>query len=277
MRLRAALLCGVSAVALVVALVVALGAPMTAQARPLPDPQPERAPSVTLPTPNVDWDYQIGGAFPPASGVGIVSRDRHAEPAAGAYNLCYVNAFQTQADEKAFWRNHWRLVLKKDGRPVVDSVWGEWLLDTRTPSKRHALADIVGRWTERCANDGFDAVEYDNFDSWNRSKHLISKPDNIAYARLLTARAHGAGLAAAQKNWAEIADRGPDIGFDFAVAEECARWHECGSYAVPYDDRVLVVEYRDRDFTRGCDRWGERLSIVRRDVAVSPDGPNLRC
>ena len=252
---------------------LSLGVSSTAQASPVD----ERPGSIALPTPDVDWDYQIGGSFPPARSVGIVSRDRRDEPLADAYNICYVNAFQTQADEKAFWRDHWRLVLKKDGHPVVDGAWGEWLLDTRTPNKRHALTRIVGRWIDRCAADGFDAAEFDNFDSWGRSRHLVTKPDNVAYARLLIARAHAAGLAAAQKNWAEFADRGPGIGFDFAIAEECNRWDECQSYARPYDDRVLVVEYRDQDYRRGCRLWGDRLSIVRRDINVSPDGVNRRC
>ena len=246
---------------------------------PTSDAQPE-ARTPLLPTPNDDWDYQIGGGFPPAPSVGIVSRDRNDEPLEGAYNVCYVNAYQTQNDEKAFWRrnpDHWALVLKKDGRPVVDGAWGEWLLDTRTAAKREALARIVGRWVDGCANDGFDAVEYDNLDSWGRSKQLVTVADNVAFARLLTGRAHDAGLAAAQKNAANLSARGPAIGFDFAVAEECARWHECGGYARAYDDHVLVVEYRDQDFDRACTRWGDRLSIVRRDVNVSPDGPNRRC
>ena len=209
-----------------------------------------------------------------------MSRDREDEPLYDAYNVCYVNAFQTQTDEKAFWRrnpDHWALVLKKHGRPVIDGVWGEWLLDTRTAEKRHALARIVGRWVDGCADDGFDAVEYDNLDSWGRSRHLVTVADNIAFARLLTGRAHDAGLAAAQKNAAGLSARGPAIGFDFAIAEECGRYHECGTYARAYDDHVLVVEYRDQDFDASCTRWGDRLSIVRRNVNVTPDGPNRRC
>lgn len=99
----------------------------------------------------------------------------------------------------------------------------------------------------------------------------------MAFARLLTARAHAAGLAVAQKNWAELSPRGPRIGFDLAVAEECGRWRECGSYADAYDNRVYVVEYRDRDFTRACERWESRLSIVRRNLAVTAAGVNRRC
>ena len=118
--------------------------------------------SVTLPPTGTEWDYQLGGSRPVPAHVGIVERDRHASPVGGKYNVCYVNGFQTQTEQKRFWRrHHWSLVLKDHGKPVVDSAWGEWLLDTRTAAERHALARIIGRWTDRCAKDGFDAVEYD--------------------------------------------------------------------------------------------------------------------
>jgi len=236
---------------------------------------------VGLPVVNAPWDYQIGGAFPPADGVTIVGRDREAQPVTGDYNICYVNAFQTQDDEVRFWRKHpahWKLVLKtKAGKPVVDSAWGEFLLDTRTPAKRRALIAIVGRWIDGCAASGFDAVELDNLDSWNRSKHLITRADNKAFARLLAARAHRDGLAAAQKNWAELRATGPRLGFDFAIAEECGRWHECGSYAKPYSNRVFDVEYRAKDFRAACKAWGDKISIVLRDLDVTPSGPDRRC
>ncbi|MEZ5194003.1 MAG: hypothetical protein R2734_16945 [Nocardioides sp.] len=57
-----------------------------------------------LPPTGTDFDYQLGGNAPLPDHVGIVVRDRKAAPAASAYNVCYVNAFQTQSDEKRFWR-----------------------------------------------------------------------------------------------------------------------------------------------------------------------------
>lgn len=244
-----------------------------------PDPEPP-ARVVTLPTANAAWDYQIGGAFRPAPAVSIVTRDRNDLASAGDYSICYVNAFQTQPDEKRFWVDdpkRWRLVLKDaNGDPVVDGAWGEFLLDT-TAGKRDALRRIVGRWIDRCAADGFEAVEFDSLDSWDRARGLISRTQNKAFARLLTARAHKGGMAAAQKNWAGLSPEGPDLGFDFAVAEECGRYSECGTYARAYDERVYVVEYRDRDFENACDRWGSTLSIVCRDRDVTPTGVNRRC
>ena len=136
---------------------------------------------------------------------------------------------------------------------------------------------IVGPWIDGCAADGFEAVELDNLDSWDRSDGLVSRSDNTRFARLLTARAHRAGLAAGQKNWSELSRRGPALGFDFAVAEQCGQWDECGAYAAAYDDRVYVVEYQGRSYRSTCGEWGERLSVVRRDVDVSPGGVNRRC
>jgi hypothetical protein len=226
--------------------------------------------------PAEDVDYQLGGVWDGVPDeVGIVVRDRKAEPLADRYNVCYVNGFQTQPDERRFWRErHWRLVLKDEGKPVVDSAWGEWLLDIRTRDKRRALARIVGRWTDRCAADGFDAVEYDNLDSFSRSHRLIKREHAKAFARLLGRRAHDAGLPAGQKNWAEW--DGSAV-FDFAVAEECGRWRECGSYAASYGDHVLSIEYRREDFRRTCNGYGERWPVVLRDLELTPGGRHDWC
>lgn len=222
-----------------------------------------------------DWDYQLGGARPVPPRVGVVLRDRKATPVRGRYNICYVNGFQTQPDEKRFWRKRPRLILQKNGRPVVDSGWGEKLLDIRTPTKRRTLARIMGRWMNRCARDGFDAVELDNLDSFSRSRHLLRPRHATAYARLLTRRAHRAGLAVAQKNWAGFDGR--RVGFDFAVAESCARWHECDAYTSHYGRRVLMVEYRRKDFRRACRTQGDRHAVVRRDRALARHGVRRWC
>jgi hypothetical protein len=230
---------------------------------------------ITLPPVGTDWDYQLGGARPVPAHVGIVERDRLAHPVAGRYNVCYINGFQTQTNEKRFWHRHWALVLKDRGRPVVDSVWGEWLLDIRTAAKRDALARIMGRWTRGCAAHGFQAVEYDNLDSFSRSHHLISKADARRYAALLVRRAHAAGLAAAQKNWAEW--NGTTVGFDFAVAEQCGQYHECDRYVAHYGRHVLAVEYRDAAFRRTCARWSDVIAVVRRDVELTRHGVRRWC
>jgi len=235
---------------------------------------PASSAEVALPPTGTDLDYQLGGAGPVPDHVGIVVRDREAEPA-GGYDVCYVNAFQTQPGERRFWRAREGLLLHDRGRLVVDEGWGEWLLDLRTAAKRERSAAIVGRWIAGCARDGFDAVELDNLDSFTRSHRLMDRADNLAFARLLVAAGHRAGLAVAQKNMAGL--DGTRLGFDLAVAEECGRYDECGRYVASYGDAVLAVEYRRQDFRAACAAYGDRLPIVLRDRDVTPRGVHDWC
>ncbi|MFJ9186324.1 endo alpha-1,4 polygalactosaminidase [Streptomyces anulatus] len=232
------------------------------------------APEVVPPSVNVTFDYQIGGAYTPPAGVGAVSRDRGDEPADGLYNVCYVNAFQTQPDALGWWeKNNPDLLLRdEDGDLVDDEAWGEALLDTSTADRRTRLADIVGGWIDGCAKAGFQAVEPDNLDSFERSDGLLTPEHNAEFAKLLAERAHSAGLAIGQKNTTDLLEQRGRIGFDFAVAEECGRYDECADYASAYDDRVFVVEYTDRDFTKACSSVGAKVSVVRRDLDVRPAG-----
>lgn len=236
---------------------------------------PERAATAArAPLPvGTDWDYQLGAPRKVPDHVGIVLRDRSARPLPGRYNICYVNAFQTQPDERRLWKRHPRLILRRHGRPVVDSAWGEKLLDIRSPAKRQRLARIVGRWLEGCARDGFDAVELDNLDSFSRSHHLVKRRHAKAFARALTRRAHRLGLSVGQKNWAPFDGR--RVGFDFAIAEECGQWRECKEYVAHYGRQVLVVEYRDAGFRRACRQQG--VAVVRRDLALSRHGTRRWC
>lgn len=234
------------------------------------------AAEVPLPAPHAGWDYQIGGPRVPASGAAVVVRDRRARMA-GRYDVCYVNAFQTQPDERGFWRAREHLLLREGGRLVVDGAWGEVLLDISTGPKRRQLARIVGRWVRGCARAGAEAVELDNLDSWTRSRGRLTRSDALAYARLVNRAAHRAGLASAQKNAVELGPRGPRAGFDFAIAEACARWRECADYARHYPGRVFAVEYAAGSFRLGCRRWSHLVQFVLRDRDVTPAGPDRRC
>lgn len=52
---------------------------------------------------NAKFDYQIGDPYTPLADVRVITRDRTASPVPGLFNICYINAFQTQDTEKAFW------------------------------------------------------------------------------------------------------------------------------------------------------------------------------
>lgn len=226
---------------------------------------------IELPPTDGGIDYQLGGAYPVPEGVTTVVRDRLSAPAEGVYNVCYVNAFQSQPGDTRDWPDD-LLLRDSDGELVIDRDWDEALLDISTPDRRERAAARVNRWIDGCAEAGYDAVEPDNYDSYTRSQGLLTAGDALAYLRLLAEHAHQRGLAVAQKNTVELTDRHARVGLDFAVAEECGAYQECGTYAAAYGDRVLVVEYTDAGLRRACAEWGDRLRVVRRDPElVTPE------
>jgi len=199
-----------------------------------------------LPPTGAALDYQLGGPYAPAPGVEVVVRDRTAEPARRGYDVCYVNGFQTQPqDSAAFAVDHPDLLVQSADGPLADPGWpDELLFDTSTAAQRRALAERVGPWIEGCAEDGYDAVEVDDLDSWTRSGGALTADDNAALAQEYAVLAHRAGLAIAQKNAPELAGRLRAAGYDFAVSESCAAFAECSEYSDTYPV-VLDVEYTD--------------------------------
>ncbi len=233
-------------------------------------------PAITPLPVGVDVDYQLGGGYAPAANVGIVVRDSTEAPAAGLYNICYVNAFQTQPGAKVYWRARPSLILRRGGKPVIDKEWpDEWLLDISRASKRTRLARIVGGWIRGCAKAGYQAVEFDNFNSFSRSRGLIKARHANAFARTLVGIAHRSGLAAGQKNRADFDGR--KLGFDVAIAESCAQWNECGPYLAHFGSRVIDIEYRRVDFRKACRQISTRASVVYADLELAPHGPREWC
>jgi len=227
--------------------------------------------SIALPPANAPFDYQLGDAYTPPAGVKVISRDRNASPAAGLYNICYINGFQVQPDEEGVWPAD--LILRdQNGRAIIDSDWDEMLLDISTDQKRTRIANIVGKWIEKCAEDGFDAVEIDNLDSFSRSGSRIKKDQAVAFMALLSPIAHKNRLAIAQKNSTELLKFKEKMGTDFAIAEECSRYDECADYVDSYQENVFFIEYRTKDFEKGCSEYGKTHSIILRDLLLRKPG-----
>lgn len=294
----------------------------TASATPKPTPtasvtpKPTPSPTVTtpstpgtyrLPPANEGFSYQLGGYYDPEPGVKVVSRDRTAPPAAGYYNICYVNLLQTQPDEErpdatdygttAWWeKNHPDLLVRdSSGRTIVDENWNEALLDVSTAAKRSALLKVQSAWFQGCKDDGFDAIEPDNLDSFLRAEGRLSFAAMTAYLKLVIPDVHARGLAIAQKNTvgdpSDAKNPGfdgigttfvdtvsPRQGFDFAIAEACAEWKECPAYVDLYGARVFEIEYPAEKtgstdhFTKICQSDGAKRSIILRDEDVKPVG-----
>ncbi|GGR43891.1 hypothetical protein GCM10010197_06660 [Nocardioides luteus] len=194
------------------------------------------------------FDYQLGGTadqLADGTPIDVVARDATASPLNGAYNICYVNGFQTQPG--ADWSDRAAALLHDESGAVVrDPDWpDEIVLDPSTASARETILDVIEPVIEGCAEDGFDAVEIDNLDTWTRFP-TISQDGAFALARAYVTVAHESGLAIAQKNAAEAAPTAhDDLGFDFAVVEECGAFAECAAYTDVYGPHVLQIEYPD--------------------------------
>ena len=218
---------------------------------------------VTLPPTSGVFDYQLGGPsnrLPRQRRIDVVVRDATEKPLPRAYNICYVNGFQTQPDAAAIWRAHPELLVHTaQGALLTDPDWpDEYVLDPSTPAKREGIVRIIGPMIEGCKRAGFKAVEIDNLDTFTRFNQ-VSKDGALALAKRYVQIAHDAGLAIAQKNTAELAPVGKhQLGFDFAIAESCAAWGECQAYTQAYGSHVLQIEYPDslkaakRSFKQVC-------------------------
>jgi hypothetical protein len=233
-----------------------------------------------LPPIGAYFDYQLGGDYPPAAQVGIVTRDWFAgtsEP--GLYNICYVNAFQTQppdGDDRPDEREGWpaQVVL-----PNEDPAWeGEYVIDLSTPQHRAAAAGHVEAMIDTCASKGFAAVEFDNLDTYSRFDDLpFGLSETLDYAAQLTTYAHEQGLAVGQKNTVELSpEQSLDIiGFDFAVVEDCAEFDECAAYKQRYGPLVLYIEYTREGMVEACLQALGPNPVVYRDLGLStPDDPD---
>jgi hypothetical protein len=218
-------------------------------------------------------DYQLGGAYDPPPGVTVVTRDSTQPVAAGMYSICYINGFQTQPG--VAWPDD-LLIHNGDGL-LVDPNWpDEHVIDISTSAKRAAAASRQFASIDSCAAAGYAAVEFDNLDSYTRAAEQLSLDDAVAFATLLVHHAHKAGLAAGQKNTGELGTRGRDqIGFDFAVTEECDQFLECAGFTDVYGARLIDIEYTDalrRPFAAVCSDATTPRSTILRDRKLTLPG-----
>jgi|GEM_PF-463309 len=143
-------------------------------------------PPYTPPPPGAVFDYQIGGSYPLQNGATIVSRDwRDSVPANGAYNICYVNAFQTQPDygdpsvNRPDETENWKAYEAFPGELILefeDPEWaGEFLLDISTAAKRNRAFGHLKQMMDECASKGYDAIEFDNLDTYKRMEYTWNR------------------------------------------------------------------------------------------------------
>lgn len=232
-----------------------------------------------LPPVSGQFDYQLAEPYPPPPGTVVLARDYREQPEPGLFNICYINALQTQPEQEQWWlRHHPDLLLRgPDGDLVRDEEWDELLFDVSTEEKRRALLAVQQQWIDTCAEKGFQAVEADAQDSYDRSRGRLDFEHDKEYLRLFVEHVHARGMSAVQKNaGVEYGDTGrTEIGFDFALAEECQHWDECDAYTDVYGQQVIEVEYTDQPrsaFTTACELRKGQHTILRRDRQLNAPG-----
>jgi hypothetical protein len=77
--------------------------------------------------------------------------------------------------------------------------------------------------------------------------------------------AHSLGMAIGQKNGAGHSARfRAQVGFDFAITEECVKYRECGDYTAAYGQRVYDIEYGKLN----CAAKGRPQATILRDAKL---------
>ncbi len=243
-------------------------APPTATKTPTPPPASSTpitptstgtpvAASVWHPTPGTTWFWEIG-ATPSLSGLHAVQAydiDGFDNPAStvatlhanGIRAICYIDAGTYEpgrSDDSLFPAG-----LK--GSAV--SGWpGELWLDVRPAGPNYsALKSIMVARAQMCQTKGFDAIEWDNVDSYENSPGFATTAsDQITYNTFLATTAHTLGLSAGLKNDVDqVATLQPS--FDFSIDEECFKYSECSTETPFINDNkaVFETEYSDDGMT----------------------------
>ena len=207
--------------------------------------------SVWRPALDTSWNWQLSTTPTDLSyGVQMYDIDLFDNPAsqvaaihaAGARAVCYIDA--------GTWEN-WR----PDAGAFPSSVlgnnngWpGEKWLDIRQVS---ILGPIMTARVALCAQKGFDGVEFDNVDGYtNPTGFPLTAQDQLNYNEFLANLAHSYGLAVALKNdGGQVKQLLPY--FDFAIAESCFDYSECGLYSpfVSAGKAVFETQYTDNGWT----------------------------
>lgn len=156
----------------------------------------------------------------------------------GAKVICYVDA--------GSWEEH-----RPDAGQFPKSSLGEryegW------PEERwldiahfHKFAPIMEARFQQCAEKGFDAVEPDNIAGFeNKTGFPLTRADQRRYNLWIARQVHERGMAVALKN--DPTQAGGLVGhFDFAIVEECFKYHECGFFKpfIEAGKAVYEAEYQ---------------------------------
>ena len=241
---------------------------------------------VAPPPTNAIFDYQIGGDYPLPEGVSVVSRDWFSGDAAAdpVYSICYVNAFQTQADEPGVdrpdehsnWPHAPRPQRARRRPPLGRGVPGRRQHGQEAPARGRLGRADDRRLRQQGIRGGrvrqprlVDALRRDAAGA-GRPVRQTRRPGLREAPRRASPRPRPRRRP--EEHGGHDAGPGADVGFDFAIAEDCTRWHECNGYRHVYGNHVIAIEYKRRFFRKACRAAGDKISVVLRDRQVTTPG-----
>jgi hypothetical protein len=207
---------------------------------------PEPVPCVGCWQPDIvtSWQWQLQGHVDTAFDVQMYDIDGFEATralvssinAGGAAAVCYIGV--------GSWEN-WRPDADRFPARVLgrSNGWrGERWLDIR---RMRILAPLMRERLRMCADKGFDGVELDLVDGYqNRTGFPLTGADQRRYNIFLANAAHRLGLSVALKN--DLGQIGALLPyFDYALNEQCHRYHECDRLDAFIGDgkAVFGVEY----------------------------------
>jgi hypothetical protein len=176
--------------------------------------------------------------------------------AAGGHAICYLDA----GDAETYRPDYQRFVDFDRhcggcliGNPFSQVFPDEFFLNVNDDQGQRAFILKVNRdRVQKCADAGFDAVEWDIIDTYEdpHSGFHISYRSQLMFNSRLANMAHHYGMSVAMKNDpSQVRDLLPY--FDFAIVEQCFQYHFCSGNPAPGEvafvqagKAVFEVEYR---------------------------------
>lgn len=199
------------------------------------------------PRPGTSWQWQLSGSLDTSFGVAAYDIDLFDTSAAtvaslhaaGRKVICYFDtAYEPGRPDSS--------TLAAYRGKAVDGWPGQYWLDTR----EQAVRDVMLARVQLAGSKGCDATEADDIDvRSNDSGFAISADDQRSFIISLAEAAHAAGMAFGLKN--DLEDVAALVAYaDFAINEECFRYHECDALRpfVSAGKAVFQVEYAQGSF-----------------------------
>ena len=223
------------------------------------------APQRWIPTPEDRWVYEIGRTAPrlelcvkPWSGGRCVKPtvwvlDLYGEDGktlntrnvarihrAGGRAVCYLSAGTAEQ-----WRPDAATLPPAVTGRALDGWLGERWIDVRALD---SLRPIMTARADRCAEAGFDAIDWDNVDGYTQDTGFALRADDqLAYNRMLASVTRERGMSVGLKN--DLLQVPALVSLvDFTVNEQCAQFRECGLLR-PFSNAgkaVVQIEYAAR-------------------------------